>query len=395
MEAFSSASEYLGNRFAEIAAENEVMRRGLERSGVTVVQLADEGAKLASNFDQLRVELLNGAIAAGATSEEIDELKKQLGEARYETLQAAEVQGQLTEVTGDATEATDEARAALEEYADAQAELRDEILKSLGGLFDYEKALIDLEDTYASFQRQQQEATLVQQDATRSTAEKDEATRKLREAELAVADGALQAAAAYAREQGAMDGSLRSAQLQVEKLVELGAKYPELREEIGAYIGKLGEIPAAVPTEIQALIDSGDYDQAERLLNLLARKRSVVYTATYGGGYDPRGGIDGNPATPYAMGGLITRPTFAQMGEGGLPEAVLPLTKPSRLAELLGDPRIGGPVAAAMGAGGSSSSGGFSMGSTITLVVEGEPITARIVAHERAQVAELRAGARQ
>jgi hypothetical protein len=94
------------------------------------------------------------------------------------------------------------------------------------------------------------------------------------------------------------------------------------------------------------------------------------------------------------MGGLITRPTFAQMGEGGLPEAVLPLTKPSRLAELLGDPRIGGPVAAAMGAGGSAQ-GGAPMSGPITLIIEGRPFRAIIADHERAQVAELRAGARQ
>lgn len=38
------------------------------------------------------------------------------------------------------------------------------------------------------------------------------------------------------------------------------------------------------------------------------------------------GGIDNNPATPFAKGGIVTRPTFALIGEAG-PEAVIPLNR--------------------------------------------------------------------
>lgn len=38
------------------------------------------------------------------------------------------------------------------------------------------------------------------------------------------------------------------------------------------------------------------------------------------------GGIDNNPATPFANGGIVTRPTFALIGEAG-PEAVVPLNR--------------------------------------------------------------------
>lgn len=40
------------------------------------------------------------------------------------------------------------------------------------------------------------------------------------------------------------------------------------------------------------------------------------------------GGLDGNPATPFATGGIVTGPTFAMIGEAG-PEAVIPLSSPS------------------------------------------------------------------
>lgn len=38
------------------------------------------------------------------------------------------------------------------------------------------------------------------------------------------------------------------------------------------------------------------------------------------------GGIDNNPATPFAKGGIVTQPTFALIGEAG-PEAVIPLNR--------------------------------------------------------------------
>ena len=42
------------------------------------------------------------------------------------------------------------------------------------------------------------------------------------------------------------------------------------------------------------------------------------------------GGIDNNPATPFAKGGIVTQPTFALIGEAG-PEAVIPLNRAGAL----------------------------------------------------------------
>lgn len=49
----------------------------------------------------------------------------------------------------------------------------------------------------------------------------------------------------------------------------------------------------------------------------------------------------------HAEGGIISSATRTLVGEAGL-EAILPLTKPARLAQLLGDPRVLNPVLAAL-----------------------------------------------
>jgi SLT domain-containing protein len=64
----------------------------------------------------------------------------------------------------------------------------------------------------------------------------------------------------------------------------------------------------------------------EKLLDLLGSwqkgKRSAPSFRGGGTGTDK----DNNPATPFAMGGIVTRPTFAMIGEAG-PEAVIPLNR--------------------------------------------------------------------
>jgi hypothetical protein len=291
--------------------------------------------------------MINGAIAAGATEEEWKALRDTLNDARYEGTQAAKTQGELNTVMEDSAAVGAEVKKQWLELQEAQAELRDEIMKSVGALFDYEKALLGLEGSYAEFIEKQTEATLIQLDSTRSTEEKAAAARSLRNAELDVADSALQTAQAYAREKGAADGSKESAQLQAAQLARLAEKYPELRDEIGTYIGKLAEIPGAVPTQVQALIDEGKYAEAEARLERLARGRTANVSPSGGGGNVFRS----------AAGRYVGSFMVSSLGEEG-PEAVLPLTKPSRLAELLGDERIGGPVREALGAGGGGSGSG-------------------------------------
>jgi hypothetical protein len=60
-----------------------------------------------------------------------------------------------------------------------------------------------------------------------------------------------------------------------------------------------------------------------------------------------RGG-GGTRVVAVAQGGYFDKPTFPMLGGEDGPEVMLPLTKPGRLAALLGMPEVFGPVAAAM-----------------------------------------------
>lgn len=77
-------------------------------------------------------------------------------------------------------------------------------------------------------------------------------------------------------------------------------------------------------------------------------------------------GVPQIPKIPLlAQGALVTKPTFAMIGERG-PELVLPLSRPARMAALLrqsfGMALMGGPAGMRMAAaGGGGAAGGFSM----------------------------------
>jgi len=75
--------------------------------------------------------------------------------------------------------------------------------------------------------------------------------RDLRAQEIGVAGDALATAEAYAQEMGAADESAESAQLQKEKLYELQAAFPELRDEIQLYIDKLNAVPGVISTRFE------------------------------------------------------------------------------------------------------------------------------------------------
>lgn len=86
----------------------------------------------------------------------------------------------------------------------------------------------------------------------------------------------------------------------------------------------------------QALVDN--LQSALRNANLQA---TVAVNAT----------INGPARAVFAAGGVVESPTMALIGEQSRREVVLPLTNPGRLRELLADPRVAGPVAAAQAGG--------------------------------------------
>lgn len=152
---------------------------------------------------------------------------------------------------------------------------------------------------------------------------------------------------------------------QVKTAIEL-AGVEQRKSELSDIIDQLGDIDEGAAAEIQALIDAGAYDEAERRLRAIAAERNinlrVGVTGLRGVDVIARPGGLGVTVRPYATGGLVASPTLAALAETGRPEAVLPLTNPSRMSQLLSDPRIGGPVAAAMPQAGGLSIGVINVG---------------------------------
>lgn len=134
---------------------------------------------------------------------------------------------------------------------------------------------------------------------------------------------------------------------------------------IDRYQALLDDIDTEKVTTIRAAIAAGDIASVRAELDAIENEVRSVYIGVRGPGAnrsrDLAGSID------RAAGGYVGAPEFGWTGEAG-PEAVLPLTRPSRIRELLADPRIADPIADAMGdaggiGGGLTINGGISVGS--------------------------------
>lgn len=151
-------------------------------------------------------------------------------------------------------------------------------------------------------------------------------------------------AAYFAAASGSADAEQKARDYQ-QALDDQKRKVIELADEIG-------NVPPETVSNIIAMIDEGKRAEAEAALLALERDRRVMFSAVL----DPRTdkitiGSLGNIALS-ARGRYVDRPMITAVGEGGRREAILPLENQARMVELLGDPRIGGPVADAMGASG-------------------------------------------
>ena len=105
----------------------------------------------------------------------------------------------------------------------------------------------------------------------------------------------------------------------------------DLRVDVIKYGDELENIPPAIVSEIQALIDAGQLAEAEAALANLTRNRTTfVNIQTRGGSpgvsITPSSGGGGTKKIFGAAGGVINRPTELIAGEAG-PEALIPLDK--------------------------------------------------------------------
>lgn len=141
----------------------------------------------------------------------------------------------------------------------------------------------------------------------------------------------------------------------------------DMKRKVIEFGDEIGNLPPEQITDVIALIDQGKFDEAEAKLKQLEHDRNVMFSAVL----DPRTdkitiGSLGNIALS-ARGRYVDRPMITAVGEGGRHEVILPLENRARMVDLLGDPRVAGPVSDALGSMGpaaspaSSASAGGSM----------------------------------
>jgi len=171
----------------------------------------------------------------------------------------------------------------------------------------------------------------------------------------------------------------------VRTTIEL-AEADKRKRELGDLLGQLGDIDAGAKAEIQANIDQGKFDEANAKITALAKDRGIALKVSLTGGGTVDIGTIGSKiyVKAHAQGAYIGAPELATLGEGGRPEAVLPLTNRRRMAALLGDPRIGRPVMDALG---SAAAGGVAVASST--VNHYHSHTWQIWGTERSYVADL------
>jgi hypothetical protein len=403
MKNATSAAEGLAAYLAGLADEHDSFARVLDAAGVTVDDVANAALAGGVAWDDMRAKLVTataaikvGGLEQAALNGAIAELPARAAEARTEAERYQRVIGTTADSTGDLADRTSDATVALEDVAleaiktwsafdelDAAAgRLKAAFDDLIGRNVDADEALDRVKQS-----AQDLNDSLFENSATLD-ANTDAGRRNrdaLREQVTAIVDAGVamvntgasneEAAAKVLEMRDALVAQLTQAgftQEQVESYLDTLGLTPEnvttsietagvdaQRERINGWIEKLGEIPASQATAIQALIDDGKLDEAERKLANLARDREAilfVQTQLAAGNVLPGFG--------NARGGYYDRfVPHTSLVEDGDPEAVLPLRKPSRLAELLADERIRRPVVAAL-AGGASGGGGGAGGSS-------------------------------
>lgn len=119
---------------------------------------------------------------------------------------------------------------------------------------------------------------------------------------------------------------------------------PEGKEALEAMVNLAGNFADALGLVVSAL---------ERVLSLLGTLNSLVGDSTTGNNLSGLGSrisaAIGKGVKKNALGDVITQPTFSLVGEAG-PEAIIPLTNPTRAAEIMSQAGLL-PLAASMLAG--------------------------------------------
>lgn len=275
----------------------------------------------------------------------------------------------------DATNALDRQVTALQDDLDAQQALID----FARGAADAQYALADSTDDYDRFLEELPDKL---KEINKS---KDSEAEKLRQVNALYRSGSELAAgladdvvtaydeasdgALTAKEKGDLwrDSMLKSA---------LAASGP-VRQSILDYAFAVNEVPDEKKTAIIAAVEAGDLATAIALLDGASETRKVEVQADVDDKKlgETKGKLKKleDPLTATLMitadasgvrvtldrvlggfrrsadGRYVDHPMVSTLGEGGLPEVVLPLTRPGRMAELMRDRRVSGPILGALG----------------------------------------------
>lgn len=315
---FTLQAKHAANATKEIAAgisnlssvsDDQVVGTFVKALGDMVVHgqhAGDAVGYLASqNLEGAKRTLELGA-AAGLTQPLLDDLAKAIDAEEAKRAQAAETM----ETYGAAADTTADAMSGLGDMTAEAAKQIDIAKVSMWSLTDAFSGLLNTLDTDDAYR-----GTLTALDRVKAAAE---------EAWIATSTGAANATEL----QRAYDQALADATRQV---IDYG--------------DRIGKLPPERATEILTLIDEGQYDLAAGKLAELEKVRQVRFdvvlnqagkrlTITAGGGVQL-----------LARGGIVDSATI-MAGEAGR-EVVLPLTDPRRMAQIMRDSRVAGPMAAA------------------------------------------------
>ena len=305
------------------------------------------GAGVAQNF-LLEVDRLAAAYSSGTeTAAELTEAEEALAGAHGRGIDGADGRALATDNLNTATQgavgSTEDLADATDEAAKAQAAARDrfrdatkaaeEQREAIRDLYD---AMLGIVDAQRDYERAVDNAETAVLDFNEVLGDNESTLEDIDDAARDAADTVIDTAKAFAASKGAALDSRAGIDLMIESLyAQAAALAPDspLRARLLEYIAELQKIPANVDTNI--------------------RLRVTGQTITRDGDVIGIRALPGGPAVASAQGRYVPAGAnlLSTFGEAG-PEAILPLDRPNRLAELLGDPRIGEPIAAAMGGGG-------------------------------------------
>jgi hypothetical protein len=235
--------------FRQMALESPALTAAMREAGITIDDLAQAVANGGTEIYGLGATLESTDAAMRAAAQGVDINGLAWDDNVRLLLRAADGYLRVEGVSGDAADAVDgnttavdgntdsakTAAEALREYADAQEEAREAAKRAASSVFDLESATIDLERSIDDLRVAQLEAL----DPAKAGVETN---RELRESQIGAAEGALEAAQAYAEEQGALKGSQREIDLQIEKLNDIKDTYPEIATEVQIMIDELSGI---------------------------------------------------------------------------------------------------------------------------------------------------------